>query len=191
AISFYPTKNLGGAGDGGLAVPSTPEIAGALGMLRNHGGSRTYYHDIVGTNSRLDALQAAVLRVKLKHLDAWNEQRRANAEYYTRQFREISEVTPPVEREGRYHVYHQYVIRVPKRDAVREYLAQRGIGCAVFYPLALHRQPCFEPFGCAEADCPNADRASKEVLALPIYPELTTDQLDEVVEAVKAAISHA
>ncbi len=185
AISFYPTKNLGGAGDGGMVVTQDAALAQRVRLLRAHGAGTTYIHTIVGTNSRLDALQAALLNVKLPHLDQWNAERRAQAAYYAERFAEIPEVIPPVERAGNFHVYHQYVIRLPHRDAARDLLRARGIGCAVFYPLALHMQECFRYLGYEEKDCTHAAQACREVLALPMYPELTPDQQDEVVAAIK------
>lgn len=184
AISFYPTKNLGGAGDGGLVVTGDPDIAAQVRLLRSHGADTTYHHRVVGTNSRLDAIQAAVLLVKLKYLDAWNERRRECAAYYNRRFAELPEVVVPAEMPGNHHVYHQYVIRVPRRDAAIEVFKRRGVGCAVFYPVPLHRQECFSPLGYRDSDCPHAVGACREVFALPIYPELTREQQDEVVAAV-------
>ena len=185
ALSFYPTKNLGGAGDGGMAITQDETMAERVGLLRAHGAGTTYYHSIVGTNSRLDALQAAVVLAKLKYLDGWNDERRAHAAYYNERFAEVPEVTAPLELEGNRHVYHQYVIRLPERDAAREFLAGKGIGCAVFYPVPLPEQECFKYLGYKKEDCPEAGRASAEVLALPIYPELTREQQDEVVDTVK------
>lgn len=185
ALSFYPTKNLGGAGDAGMVIARDARLAEAVRRLRNHGADTAHLHKVVGTNSRLDAIQAAVLEVKLKYLDGWNEQRRAHAAYYNTRFANMPEVTTPVERGGNHHVYHQYVIRIPARDAARELFERRGIGCSVFYPLPLHQQECFRAFGCHETACPRAVEASKEVLALPIYPELTPEQQDQVVDAVK------
>ncbi len=184
-ISFYPTKNLGAAGEGGMVAARDEQIAQTVRLLRAHGAGTTYIHSLVGTNSHLHALQAAVLGVKFRYLDAWNEQRRANAAYYNRAFAELPEVVAPATAPGNEHVYHQYVLRLPRRDAAKALFQERGIGCGVFYPLPLHRQECFAPFGCGLAKCPEADRASQEVLALPIAPELEPEQLDEVIQAVK------
>jgi dTDP-4-amino-4,6-dideoxygalactose transaminase len=173
-----------------MAVTGDGAVAEGIRLLRNHGGSSTYVHQIVGTNSRLDALQAAVLRVKLKYLDRRNEQRRARAAYYTEQFAEVPEVVTPAEHPSNYHIYHQYVIRLPRRDAAQERLTKRGVGCAVFYPVPLHQQECFRPYGSIETRCSQAERASREVLALPMFPELTPEQQDEVVAAVKDHIAH-
>ncbi|HPC15619.1 MAG TPA: DegT/DnrJ/EryC1/StrS family aminotransferase [Candidatus Hydrogenedentes bacterium] len=185
AISFYPTKNLGGAGDGGMVIAQDAALAERVRLLRAHGAGTTYIHAIVGTNSRLDALQAAVLNVKRAHLDEWNAERRARAAYYTERFAEVPEVTVPVECPGNFHVYHQYVIRLPRRDEARDLFRARGVGCAVFYPLPLHLQECFRYLGYSERDCPHAVQASREVLALPMFPELTPEQQDEVVALVK------
>lgn len=186
AISFYPTKNLGGAGDGGMVVTNNQDMSERVALLRAHGADATYFHVIVGTNSRLDALQAAVLLVKLRYLDMWNEKRRACAAYYTRNLQDFDEVQLPVETPGNYHVYHQYVIRVPRRDVLRDRLRKEGIGCSIFYPLPLHQQKCFQDLGYRVEDCPQAARAAQEVLALPIYPELTFTQQDMVLEVIKA-----
>lgn len=183
--SFYPTKNLGAAGEGGLVLATDDAIAQKVRLLRSHGAHQTYLHEIVGTNSHLPAIQAAVLNVKLKRLPTWNESRRAVAAYYNAGLAELPEVTCPVEVEGNYHVYHQYVIRLPRRDDAVKLFKERGIGCGVFYPLPLHRQPCFAALGCDRVACPEADRAATEVLALPIYPELTEAQQDEVIAAIK------
>jgi dTDP-4-amino-4,6-dideoxygalactose transaminase len=184
-ISFYPTKNLGAAGEGGMVAGTDAKIIDTVRLLRAHGGGKTYYHEIVGTNSHLHTIQAAILAVKLRHLDAWNEQRRANAAYYNRRLADCPEARIPVELPDRYHVYHQYVVRLPQRDKAKALFQQRGIGCGVFYPLPLHHQRCFAHLGCGAAHCPEADRASEEVLALPIFPELKPEQLEEVVSAIK------
>jgi len=191
AISFYPTKNLGGAGDGGMIVTRDNDLAAHVRLLRAHGSDAAYVHRIVGTNSRLDALQAAVLRVKLEHLDTWNERRRANADYYSAAFGSMARVVPPTEHDANHHVYHQYVIRLPRRDQAVELLRGKGIGCAVFYPLPLHSQACFAHLGYTASDCPQATRASREVLALPIYPELTREQQDQVLAVVHEHLAGA
>lgn len=185
ALSFFPSKNLGGAGDGGMVVTRDAQLEARVRLLRNHGASATYYHEIVGTNSRLDALQAGVLSVKLRHLDQWSRERRANAAYYDERFADIPEVVTPFVSPDCHHVYNQYVMRLPKRDHARKLLAERGIGCAVYYPLSLHRQECFLGLGYDENAFPHSNAACNEVLALPVYPELTRDQQDEVVDAVK------
>lgn len=189
ALSFYPTKNLGGAGEGGMVVVNDMSLGDTVRLLRTHGAGQTYVHELVGTNSHLDALQAAVLLVKLKHLDAWNAKRREHAAYYDAHLAELPEVTIPAEACGNYHIYHQYVIRLPERDAARELFEERGIGCGVFYPIPLHKQECFAFLDCAKTPCPEAEKACREVLALPMYPELVPDQLDEVITAVKDHLS--
>ncbi len=188
ALSFYPTKNLGAAGEGGMILTSDDDMARKLRMLRCHGASATYVHEIVGTNSHLHALQAAVLNVKLRHLDAWNEARRQRAHYYTQSLAELPGVVVPLQSPGCVHVYHQYVVRVPQRDACKKLFSERGIGCGVFYPVPLHRQECFAGLD-SVAHCPEADRAAREVLALPIYPELTQSQQDEVIAVLRDHIA--
>lgn len=184
SFSFFPTKNLGGVGDGGLVTTNDEELATRLVRYRNHGMFPRYYHSEVGGNFRLDALQAAALRVKLRYLQEWNSARRRHAAYYDEHL--LSPVVAPAAVWGSdHHVYHQYVIRVPeRRDALREHLQAQGIGCEVYYPLPLHQQPCFEPLGYREGDFPAAERAAREVLALPIYPELTEAQLQRVCDAI-------
>ena len=184
-VSFYPTKNLGGAGEGGLVVAREEALAQGVRLLRHHGQDALYHHRIVGTNSRLDALQAAVLTVKLKYLDMWNGKRRAAAAYYAERFAGTPEVVTPTEKNGRYHIYHQYVIRIPERDKALCSLREQGIGCAVFYPVPLPLQKCFASLGYRKEDYPAASRACQEALALPIYPELTREQQNEVVAAVE------
>ena len=186
--SFFPTKNLGGCGDGGMVVSADREIAERLRRLRVHGAGRTYYHDEVGINSRLDALQAAILDIKLRHLDEWNEQRRKIAEYYKLLFKAegLHEfVRVPEETAGNVHIWHQYVIRVKdRRDELMAFLEERGISVRVYYPLPLHLQPCFGYLGCHEGDFPESERLSREVLALPVYPGLTEEEQAEVVKGI-------
>ena len=189
ALSFFPSKNLGGAGDGGMVVTRDAALEAGVRLLRNHGASRTYFHDIVGTNSRLDALQAAVLLVKLRHLDQWSEARRANAAYYDEKFADVPEVVTPFVSPDCHHVYNQYVIRVPERVRARALFAERGIGCAVYYPRSLHRQQCFLELGYPEDAFPHSNAACDDVLALPVFPELTREQQDEVIRAVKDHLS--
>lgn len=183
--SFFPSKNLGGYGDGGMMVTQDEVLFEALMKLRTHGSRRTYYHEIVGYNSRLDALQAAVLRAKLPHLEAWSAARRRNAAYYDAAFADVSEVTTPYVDPANTSIYNQYTIRVTQRDALQTHLKDRGIGSNVYYPLPLHLQPCFAYLGYTEGQCPVAERAAKEVLSLPVFPELTTAQLDEVIATVR------
>jgi dTDP-4-amino-4,6-dideoxygalactose transaminase len=185
-FSFFPTKNLGGYGDGGLVTTDDDALAERIRRLRVHGSARRYLHEEVGVNSRLDAIQAAVLHAKLPHLAGWNERRRANAAWYDRRFAGLAPVRTPVARPDRFHVYHHYTIRAERRDELEAFLETRGIGCAVYYPLPLHLQPCFRHLGYREGDCPEAERAAREVLSLPVYPELTEEQREEVAAAVEA-----
>ncbi len=188
ALSFYPTKNLGGLGDGGAVLTTDDRLAAKVRMLRVHGqGSATYLHEEIGINGRLDAFQGATLRVKLKYLSKWNAARRANADRYGEMFfdAKLNEtITLPEVLPGRTHVWHQYVIRAPRRDELQSHLKSKGIGCGVFYPLPLHLQPCFKYLGYKEGAFPAAELASKEVLALPIFPELTEAQQAEVVKGI-------
>jgi dTDP-4-amino-4,6-dideoxygalactose transaminase len=188
-FSFFPSKNLGAFGDAGLVTTSDEALAARLRRLRNHGAEMRYYHREIGGNFRLDALQAAVLRVKLPHLAGWNAQRRANAETYRRLFTAagLTQVTLPHEADGRTHIYHQYVVRLPERDRVRAHLTECGIGTDVYYPVPFHRQECFADVTPRDRVFPHADRASAEVLALPIFPELTPQQQEHVVASVGSA----
>lgn len=183
-FSFFPSKNLGAAGDGGMVVSQNAEFADRVRLLREHGARPKYYHALIGTNSRLDALQAAILRVKLRHLDRWSEARARNAATYNRLF-EGSRVGRPYHEPRTRHIYNQYVIRVPNRDECRQFLKDRGIGCEVYYPVPLHLQKCFAHLGHKPGDMPHAEAAAAETLALPIYPELTEDQLRHVATTVR------
>ena len=183
--SFFPSKNLGAWGDGGMMVTSDDATADRLKKLRLHGGAKQYHHDEVGTNSRLDTLQAAVLLAKLPHLAAWSGKRREHAAYYTRAFSELPQVTPPAVDPANEHIFHQYTIRAERRDGLQAHLEKEGIGHAVYYPIPLHRQHCFAQLGYKDGSLPEAERASREVLSLPIYPELTRAQLDRVIDAVR------
>ena len=184
-LSFFPSKNLGAWGDGGMILTQDEALAGRLARLRLHGGARQYHHDEVGYNSRLDSLQAAVLLVKLRHLQAWNEARRARADWYARAFAGLAGVTPPPTDAANEHIYHQYTIRAERRDALLAHLKGQGIGCAVYYPVALHLQPCFADLGYTRGSLPVTERAMDEVLSLPIYPELTEAQQGTVVDAIR------
>jgi dTDP-4-amino-4,6-dideoxygalactose transaminase len=188
--SFFPSKNLGGYGDGGMMVTQDEALFEALMKLRTHGSRRTYYHEIVGYNSRLDALQAAVLRAKLPHLEAWSAARRRNAAYYDAAFADVAEIGTPWVDPANTSIYNQYTIRVSRRDELQTYLKERGIGSNVYYPLPLHLQPCFAYLGYAEGQCPEAEKAAREVLSLPVFPELATAQLDEVIAAVRGFFGH-
>ncbi len=189
-FSFFPTKNLGCYGDGGMvSVPHGEECAARIKRLRVHGAGTTYYHEEVGINSRLDAIQAAILRVRLRHLEEWNEERRIVAERYMLLFGEkglLDLVTPPAEDSGNRHVYHQYVIRAKNRDELQKYLESRGIVTRVYYPLPLHLQHCFADLGYKEGDLPISEMLAGEVLALPIFPELLPEEQERVVEEIAA-----
>jgi dTDP-4-amino-4,6-dideoxygalactose transaminase len=182
-LSFYPTKNLGAAGDAGALVTRDAKLAERFKQTRQHGETTRYHHEFVGGNFRMDALQAAVLNVKLQRIEQWNTRRREIAAYYTRRFKG-TDVRPPVEQPGTHHVYHQYVVRAAKREALREHLQKNGIGCNVFYPKSLHVQECFAELGYKQGAFPVAERACEEVLALPVYPELTDAQVERVAEVV-------
>jgi dTDP-4-amino-4,6-dideoxygalactose transaminase len=191
AFSFFPSKNLGAYGDAGLVTTADDALAARVRLLRTHGAEPKYYHREIGGNFRLDALQAAVLTVKLPHLARWNEARRANAARYRALFDRaglLDRVRLPVEPPGRTHIYHQYVVRVPNRDAVRAHLTSRGVGTDIYYPVPFHRQACFAHLGHAPGAFPNADAAAAEVLALPVYPELTAGQQAYVVGAIAEAL---
>ncbi|MBI5864717.1 MAG: DegT/DnrJ/EryC1/StrS family aminotransferase [Planctomycetes bacterium] len=188
ALSFYPTKNLGALGDAGAVLTSDEQMYELARRLRIHGSGHTYYHEVVGGNFRIDALQAAILTIKLKRLPIWARQRAARARVYNELF-VASGLTPefvhlPSERNG-HHVYHQYVIRADRRDGLFEHLKQRKIGAGIYYPLPLHLQKCFLHLGGRAGDLPSAERAAAEVLALPMYPELTDVQQAAVVQAVR------
>lgn len=185
AFSFFPSKNLGGWGDGGMMVTQDEALAERLRRLRAHGGAKQYHHDEVGTNSRLDTLQAAVLLAKLPHLAAWNAARREHAAAYAAGLEDVPEVTVPSTDPANEHVFHQYTIRAARRDALQAHLKAQHIGCAIYYPKALHLQPCFAELGYGEGSFPEAERATEEVLSLPVYPELTAGQRDAVIDAVR------
>jgi len=200
-FSFFPTKNLGGFGEGGMVVTQDGELAKKIYKLRHHGcksQNEQYYYDEIGINGRLDALQAAVLSVKLNYLDQWTNKRRTNADTYDRLFKEaelvaeeneaISGEKPvklPFVREGNYHVFHQYVIRAHNRDQLKAFLNQQGVGCGIYYPLPIHLQDCYRTLGYQVGSLPETEQATREVLALPIFPELTLKQLETVVFTIK------
>lgn len=181
-FSFYPTKNLGGAGDAGLITTDSPKLDEKLRLLRDHGSRKKYVHEIVGWNSRLDELQAAVLRVKLRRLKRWNAERQAHAKAYHAAFKDLPLVLPHDER-GALSIQHLYTVRTPRRDALSAHLKKAGIGNAVYYPLPLHRQPCFRHLGTGRF--PEAEKASREVLSLPMFAELTARQRGAVIRAVR------
>ncbi|HKS65845.1 MAG TPA: DegT/DnrJ/EryC1/StrS family aminotransferase [Candidatus Acidoferrales bacterium] len=192
-FSFFPSKNLGGAGDGGLVTTSDPTKADRLRLLRAHGSRHKYQYEILGTNSRLDALQAAILRVKLKHLSEWTEHRRANARRYSELFRDLglaNHIQWPQEVVGRYHVYNQFTIRAKDRDALRSHLNAAKIPTDIYYPSPLHVQPAFANLGYHQGDFPNAETASREVLALPVYAELGASAQLGVAETISEFYKH-
>ena len=198
-LSFFPTKNLGGFGDGGMVVTNDAEYAGISRQLRNHGMEPKYFHSRIGGNFRLDALQAAVLDVKLKHLNSWHEQRRKNAALYqqlcldagiSRSVDQLdsgdlkSGIILPTEKDGNYHIYNQFVIYSDQRDALIDHLRANNVGCEIYYPLALHEQECFRLLGYKKGDFPNSERAASMSLALPIFPDLSPEQIARVVEVI-------
>ena len=186
-FSFFPSKNLGGAGDGGMITSNDPEFADCLSVLRTHGSRQKYHYDLLGMNSRLDTLQAAILLVKLGHLDAWTKARQRNADRYRHLFAQANLnrwVTLPVQPEGLEHVYNQFVIRVQRRDELREHLRQAGIPSEIYYPFPLHLQPAFSNLGYGPGAFPEAEAASQEVLALPVFPAMTEQQQQTVVEVI-------
>ena len=190
-FSFFPTKNLGAFGDGGLCTTNDEALATRLKQLRVHGMEPKYYHAMIGGNFRLDELQAAVLLVKLPHLDDWHAGRQRNAAYYDRAFEAAGlgdEVFTPVAVPGQRHIYNQYVVRVPERDRLRAHLAECGVGSEVYYPVPLHMQECFGYLGYKPEDCPESARAAAETLALPIFPELTEEQLQHVVDSIASFV---
>ncbi len=196
-FSFYPSKNLGAAGDAGAIVSDDEELTGRFRIYRQHGMEPRYFHHVIGGNFRLDAIQAAILKVKLPHLNDWSAARREVADRYREEFEQrglTNKITLPAEpyRERgltNHHIYHQYVIRTPQRDAVQNHLAGRRIGSAIYYPLGLHEQKCFELLGYHAGDLPETERAARETLALPIYPELTREMQQEVVQAIAEVLS--
>jgi dTDP-4-amino-4,6-dideoxygalactose transaminase len=186
AFSFFPSKNLGAWGDGGMMVTNDAAAAERLRRLRLHGGAKQYHHDEVGTNSRLDTLQATVLLQKLPHLASWSAARREHAAYYDAGFGDVPAVRTPVVDAANEHIFHQYTLRVERRDELQAHLKAQGIGHAVYYPIPLHLQPCFADLGYRAGACPEAERASREVISLPVYPELTRAQLDRVIDVIRA-----
>jgi dTDP-4-amino-4,6-dideoxygalactose transaminase len=189
ALSFYPTKNLGGFGDGGMISTNDAALAAKLRVLRDHGQQPRYYHHHVGINSRLDTLQAAVLGVKLPHLDQWAASREEHAARYDAEFHRRglgTQIVAPKVTDGGRHVWNQYTVRVTagRRDALQKYLAERQIGSAIYYPVPLHLQKCFAPLGYREGSLPATERAAREVLSLPVYPEMTATEQDTVIDAI-------
>jgi len=187
-FSFFPSKNLGAYGDGGACVTDDPELAARITALRGHGGRVKYHHEELGVNSRLDEVQAAVLRVKLPHLDSWNEARREVARRYNELLKEIPGVVTPEELSGTVPVYHQYTIRLRDRDGVQESLKVQGVQSMVYYPVPLHLQKVHDKLGCQSGDFPISERAAREVLSLPIFPEITLEQQQSVADALRRAV---
>ena len=199
-FSFFPTKNLGGYGEGGMVVTQNPDVAAGVRKLRHHGcksEQEQYYYDKIGINGRLDALQAAILTVKLKHLDRWTKQRRLNADNYNKLFEEAElaaagddqcgegkPIRLPFVQGNNVHVFHQYVVRAHKRDQLKDFLTKNGIGCGIYYPIPLHLQPCFQELGYRKGSLPEAEKAAGQVLALPIFPEVTFEQQEAVVATI-------
>lgn len=188
AFSFFPSKNLGGFGDGGMVVTTDAALAARLMRLRVHGGRQMYHHEEVGYNSRLDALQAAVLSVKLPHLEGWSRKRRENAAFYDEALAGLEGLVTPVVRPQNESIFNQYTVRVldGRRDDLAAHLKERGVGTGIYYPVPLHLQDCFAYLGYGEGDFPESERAAREVLSLPVYPELTRGQLEHAAEAVRA-----
>jgi len=196
ALSFFPSKNLGAFGDGGMVLTNDESLAQKIKLLRVHGSRDKYFYEILGGNFRLDALQAAILRVKLKYLEGWQQKRKEKASYYDSVFKEsglgeeglihIPESLYKDKGVKIYHVYHQYVIRAENRDGLKEFLQEKGVATAIYYPLPLHQQKCFSYLGYKQGDFPVAEEAAREVLALPIYPELTSDQQDFIVSSIQS-----
>jgi dTDP-4-amino-4,6-dideoxygalactose transaminase len=188
-FSFFPSKNLGAFGDGGMCTTNDPALAERLQVLRVHGGKPKYFHSVIGGNFRLDELQAAVLLVKLKYLDVWTAARQANARYYDGAFAQAglgAQVSTPVALTGYRHIYNQYVLRVERREELKKYLADAKIGTEVYYPVPLHMQKCFAYLGYRPEDCGESARAAADTVAIPVYPELTAAQRQCVVATITA-----
>jgi len=188
-FSFFPSKNLGAFGDAGLCTAGDPDLAERMRVLRVHGGKPKYFHSLIGGNFRIDELQAAVLRVKLKYLDGWTQARQRNAAYYNQAFAQASLgpqlVAPQASLDGR-HIFNQYIVRVQSRDALKAFLSERRIGTEIYYPVPLHLQPCFAYLGYKIGEFPHSEQAAAETLALPIYPELSEAQLEHVSSSVRS-----
>jgi len=184
AFSFYYSKNLGAYGEGGIVVSDSRAIATQLQLLRNHGSTTRYHHALLGMNSRLDEMQAAILRIKLRQLEDWNSRRRALAREYDRRLADLPQVVRPVELPRASHVYHLYVVRVPRRDELLEYLNGKGVGAAIHYPKPIHLQEATRYLGYKAGDFPVTEKASQEILSLPIYPELAIDDVDYICQSI-------
>jgi dTDP-4-amino-4,6-dideoxygalactose transaminase len=184
SYSFFPSKNLGAFGDGGLMTTADDDLAERLRKLRVHGGRQMYHHEMVGTNSRLDSLQAAVLSAKLKHLDGWAEARRRNAAFYDAAFAAIDALRAPARLENNHHVYNQYTLKARDRDGLKQHLDKAGIGNAIYYPLPLHLQECFSGLGYKRGDLPVSEQMAAEAISIPVFPELTEDEKSQVVQTI-------
>jgi len=189
-LSFFPSKNLGGIGDGGMVVTNEPELADKVKLLRGHGAHPKYYHNVIGGNFRLDAIQAAVLRVKLKYLDTWTVGRQQNAQHYRELFAQagLEDIMLPTELDDCRHIYNQFVVYYSRRDDLMTYLKGKKTGCEVYYPVPMHLQECFADLGYTNGDFSVSEDAAQKTLAVPIYPELCTDMLSAVVDSI--AIFH-
>jgi dTDP-4-amino-4,6-dideoxygalactose transaminase len=183
-FSFFPSKNLGAAGDGGMVVTNDSDLAEMVRKLRVHGATQKYFHSMIGYNSRLDTLQAAILDVKLQHLDQWSDKRNQKASLYDKAFQNMEIETPKVESFNR-HIYHQYTIATKKRDQLKEHLLKNQIGCSVYYPLPLHLQECFKSLGYREGELPVSEERSQQVISLPIFPELTQQEQEFVIKTIE------
>jgi len=187
-FSFFPSKNLGGAGDGGMVVTNDPELAEMVRILRVHGSKPKYYHSTIGYNSRLDTIQAAILSVKLKYLDDWTKKRREHAEVYNSAFKDLDMITPK-EENFNYHIYNQYTIAVKNRDELRNYLKEKQIGHDTYYPVPLHLQECYKFLGYKKGDLPISEKKAEEVVSIPIYPELTEEEQEYVISTIKGFVT--
>lgn len=188
-FSFFPSKNLGAAGDGGVVVTNDKELADKIRLLRQHGSNKKYHHSLIGYNSRLDELQAAILLVKLKHVDSWNNARRQKARYYDELFTG-TKITTPNSPEHVKHVYHLYIVRVPNREKVETVLRENGIGHGVYYPVPLHLQEAYRDLGYVEGDLPVSEAASKQTIAIPLYPELEVKDMEKIAGLLKEAVAN-
>ncbi|MEK7703042.1 MAG: DegT/DnrJ/EryC1/StrS family aminotransferase [Nitrospirota bacterium] len=188
-FSFFPSKNLGAAGDGGMVTTNDMALAEKVRILRVHGGKPKYYHSLLGINSRLDSIQAAILSVKLPYLAGWSQKRVENAQFYDAQFKDMQKVVTPYVTSHNHSIYNQYILRVPHRDLLVDHLKKNGIGCEIYYPVPLHLQPCFAEWKGKAGDFPESEKAARETIALPIYSELALDQKKEVVEAIRTFLS--
>lgn len=185
-LSFFPSKNLGAMGEGGLCLVQNEELAQKIKQLRVHGENPKYFHQYVGINSRLQTIQAAVLKIKIKHLADWSEGRRKNAEIYYKELKDIQQIKLPKIHEKAETLYNQFTVKVNDRDELMEYLKEKNIGCAIYYPRPLHLQECFADLGYKKGDFPESEKVAKEVISLPIYKELTNDQIMYVIDSIKA-----